>query len=186
MSNSVALNRNLYQQIDWDPATLNNYYQPSPWQSNAHFMPRYGHVNSMPMNLFQEPTAQELLDETKWKLNEELAQKTELQTVAGDLLQSVSDPKLNATDFMKFVEKLSTGENTLENPNVDAEKWAQEYATSSFRNQASRNGDSSLNSNLESQEYWKKLETEWERLTAEVDAAHPWLQEPQSLSSKVI
>jgi peroxin-5 len=119
-----------------------------------------------------------------------------MQTADG-LIKSVSDPTIKATDFMKYVEKLSSGEVKLNSSNgqdQDASlQWADEYdfqfgttdASSDWANSFAGQedlgpGPSAQQTTNAKADFWQNLEEEWERLAQEDAAAHPWLAERTS------
>ncbi|CAG7834670.1 unnamed protein product [Allacma fusca] len=156
-------------------------------------MPVHDVVHPMPLPVGQlDPnlTARELLDDSKWADDFVATEKTELMSTADELLQSVADPTLKATDFMKFVEKLSTGEVDFAdqatakpdlaniwaseyqsdlNPEItNPKEWAEEFAAGGFMGAPSGMQD-------DKEDFWLKLQEEWDRLAQDDSANHPWL-----------
>lgn len=123
--------------------------------------------------------AQDLLDDTKWADTFDQTSKTELMSTAEEFIQSINDPTIKATEFMSFVEKLSTGEVTQPSSSVDqwvsefesapASKWAEQ-----FKSQPSI--DSENMTAPEREEFWSQLQREWE-VAASESSLHPWLNE---------
>ena len=66
---------------------------------------------------------QHLAEHEKWAneyLEEQLSQKAtgDVQHVAKDMMEELTDPDIAATEFMQFVKKLSTGEAAVEGNQV--------------------------------------------------------------------
>lgn len=162
---------------------------------NIHFPPRNFHHS--PGAAFDRPmhhSAKEMLESTKWGTEFEQHNKTELMATAEEFLNSMSDPTIKATEFMKFVEKLSTGETSVQEtrnesqPNL-ADAWANEFEaqapisstsrsdkwTDEFVVEGGSNIDSEALNDNEKQEFWQKLESEWDRISEESGYQHPWL-----------
>jgi hypothetical protein len=150
-----------------------------------------------------QQTAQDLLDDSKWvgqytDAPSAIGDKTELMTTAEDLLQSVTDPSIKATEFMSYVEKLSTGEvRPQAQSGVDlSETWADEYeyqfgpttGSSDWAQQYAAQNDLEGYGTQQSaakEEFWQNLQHEWERLAQEESESHPWLTEGQSAVDQV-
>ncbi|XP_021956085.1 peroxisomal targeting signal 1 receptor isoform X2 [Folsomia candida] len=184
------------------------------WDHHAHHLDthhRTPHLHPGPIHAIHHPdvhvgqaSARDLLDDSRWlsqyesdnNLNTNELEKTELMITAEEFIKSVSDPKIKATEFMNFVEKLSTGEIGADGQHADArsQQWASEYENevSDAEMQARRNGDwadeyvtgnggtaGSAASDAK-QEFWHKLNDEWEKLARDDSANHPWLVEPSA------
>ena len=66
---------------------------------------------------------QQLPEHEKWAneyIEEQLAQKAtgDVQQVAKNMTEELTDPDIAATEFMQFVKKLSTGETAIEGNQV--------------------------------------------------------------------
>ncbi|XP_035696993.1 peroxisomal targeting signal 1 receptor-like isoform X2 [Branchiostoma floridae] len=139
--------------------------------------------------------------DTKW-VEEFTDQDNELARTANQLLQSVDDPKLTNSEFMKFVKKIGEGDVTIEGNQVidqtadrEAEKWTEQFA----REQGWQRGAEAeeeewvrqfqqepdvLNFDTDEarqqleagSDFWDKLQEEWDQL-AQQDSAHPWLSD---------
>ncbi|CAG5136051.1 unnamed protein product, partial [Candidula unifasciata] len=80
----------------------------------------------------------ELLDDTKWVDEYSLHQSDkELEQTANALLGSITDPKINESEFMKFVKKIGDGEISIkDNQVIDksmdelAEAWSHDFTSS--------------------------------------------------------
>ncbi|KAH9508694.1 Peroxisomal membrane signal receptor PTS1 [Bulinus truncatus] len=135
----------------------------------------------------------EVLNDTQWvdEFSAQLSDK-ELQNTANAFLGSMDDPKINDTEFMKFVKKIGDGEITVNDNQVlentgdnqtDAwvrdfsseqskaksltEKWEEEFAE--FSSAAQSNSDT---------EFWDRLQKQWEEVKD--DSGHPWLTDYNS------
>lgn len=141
----------------------------------------------------RDPTlgnAKELLDDSKWVGEFDQESKTELMSTAENFINSMSDPSIKATEFMSFVEKLSTGEATLADHSQEpAERWTSEYEARAIPADeiwahefatGNMDVDSDKMNPTERMEFWQKLQTEWDRAAGET-GLHPWLSESDSL-----
>ncbi|XP_055864602.1 peroxisomal targeting signal 1 receptor-like [Biomphalaria glabrata] len=140
----------------------------------------------------------EVLNDTKWvdQFSAQLTDK-DLQSTANAFLGSVDDPKINDTEFMKFVKKIGTGEVIVKDNQViessgDAltDAWVQDFSA-----QQSSQAEKSLTEKWEEEfadfsaaaqsnsdtEFWDRLQKQWEEVKD--DSGHPWLTE--YTSSKV-
>ncbi|KAK6965208.1 Peroxisomal membrane signal receptor PTS1, partial [Biomphalaria glabrata] len=140
----------------------------------------------------------EVLNDTKWvdQFSAQLTDK-DLQNTANAFLGSVDDPKINDTEFMKFVKKIGTGEVIVKDNQViessgDAltDAWVQDFSA-----QQSSQAEKSLTEKWEEEfadfsaaaqsnsdtEFWDRLQKQWEEVKD--DSGHPWLTE--YTSSKV-
>lgn len=148
-------------------------------------------LNSFQVPLQTSVLAKDLLDDTKWA--NEYENKTELMTTAEEFIQSINDPTIKATDFMSFVEKLSTGDIAVDNKseqNEMAGQWAGEFLAETgtstdgawvgeYEGAAVLNVDSENLNPTERQAFWQKLQNEWDRAAEESGYQHPWLSESQ-------
>jgi len=130
----------------------------------------------------------DLLDNTKWvdEFSTKSAHDKELEDTANALLGSVNDPKINNSEFMKFVKKIGDGEISIKDNQVVtssgeevADNWAQDFHT--------QQGAKSLTDKWEEEfadfsaaaqdqgdgEFWDKLQKTWEDVKD--DEGHPWL-----------
>ncbi|XP_012946150.1 peroxisomal targeting signal 1 receptor [Aplysia californica] len=135
--------------------------------------------------------SQELLDDTRW-VDEfsKTARDTELEDTANALLGAVNDPKINNSEFMKFVKKIGAGEVSIKDNQLVgksgeevAEDWAQDFSASQEA------GSKSLTEKWEEEfsqfsaaaqdqtdtEFWDRLQKQWEDVKDE--EGHPWLSE---------
>uniref|UniRef100_A0A803XRN9 Peroxisomal targeting signal 1 receptor n=1 Tax=Meleagris gallopavo TaxID=9103 RepID=A0A803XRN9_MELGA len=106
----------------------------------------------------------------KWY--EEYQPEDDLKKAASDFLSKVDDPKLNSSEFLKFVRQIGDGRVSIEANQVthrdqdQAEQWAAE-----FMQQQS------------DVDFWDKLQAEWEEMAKRDAEAHPWLSDYDDLSS---
>uniref|UniRef100_A0A8C3BPT5 Peroxisomal targeting signal 1 receptor n=1 Tax=Cairina moschata TaxID=8855 RepID=A0A8C3BPT5_CAIMO len=106
----------------------------------------------------------------KWY--EEYQPEDDLKKTASDFLSKVDDPKLNSSEFLKFVRQIGDGRVSIEANKVthrdqdQAEQWAAE-----FMQQQS------------DVDFWDKLQAEWEEMAKRDAEAHPWLTDYEDLNS---
>lgn len=136
------------------------------------------------------------LDDVKWADDFSTQQSdSALKNTAKALSGAIDDPKLNATEFMKFVKKLGDEEITIRDNKVVeksgqqltddwvedftsqqnagkslTEKWEEEYAV--FSEAAQNNSET---------DFWENLQKQWGEVKNE--EGHPWLTEYESSSS---
>ncbi|XP_035401506.1 peroxisomal biogenesis factor 5 isoform X2 [Cygnus atratus] len=106
----------------------------------------------------------------KWY--EEYQPEDDLKKTASDFLSKVDDPKLNSSEFLKFVRQIGDGRVSIEANKVthrdqdQAEQWAAEFI------QQQSDVD-----------FWDKLQAEWEEMAKRDAEAHPWLTDYEDLNS---
>ncbi|XP_038224126.1 peroxisomal biogenesis factor 5 isoform X2 [Dermochelys coriacea] len=108
----------------------------------------------------------------KWY--EEYQPEDDLKKTANDFLSKVDDPKLNNSEFLKFVRQIGDGRVSIEANQVtltprdqdQAEQWAAEFI------QQQSDVD-----------FWDKLQAEWEEMAKRDAEAHPWLSDYEDLST---
>uniref|UniRef100_A0A8D0L9F5 Peroxisomal targeting signal 1 receptor n=1 Tax=Sphenodon punctatus TaxID=8508 RepID=A0A8D0L9F5_SPHPU len=108
----------------------------------------------------------------KWY--EEYQPEDDLKKTANEFLSKVDDPKLNNSEFLKFVRQIGDGRVSIEANRVtltprdqdQAEQWAAEFI------QQQSDVD-----------FWDKLQAEWEEMAKRDAEAHPWLSDYEDLSS---
>lgn len=152
------------------------------------------HYNIPQPAFVEQQSAKDLLDDAKWanefssnKDETSLLEKTELMATAKEFLKSVSDPKIKATEFMGFVEKLSTGEIGADGKKAETRSadWVSEFERNLTENRGDLNwadefvsGEGAVGgvqSTEGKEEFWQQLTDEWEKLAAEDTISHPWL-----------
>ncbi|XP_060563005.1 peroxisomal targeting signal 1 receptor-like isoform X1 [Ruditapes philippinarum] len=135
-----------------------------------------------------EESEREILDDSKW-IDDFQAGDNDLQKTAQELLDSVDDPKLNSSEFIRFVKKISEGDVTIKDNEVieksvddKSEEWANEFA---MKNQETLpNSQRSLVDKWEEEfmseksandaEFWEKLEQHWQDV-AQSGEENAWL-----------
>ncbi|XP_076452011.1 peroxisomal targeting signal 1 receptor-like [Babylonia areolata] len=110
----------------------------------------------------------------------------ELAATARDMLETVNDPKMMESEFMKFVKKIGDGEITIQDnkvveksPDERAEDWVSDFRTAEgaktlterwaeeFSGLSGAESDAAL---------WDKLQEHWEDADSQ-NHGHPWLTE---------
>ncbi|CAI8002887.1 Peroxisomal targeting signal 1 receptor [Geodia barretti] len=90
-----------------------------------------------------------------------------LVAAAKEMSEAVTDPKIQATEFMDFVRKLGKGEGAVEGDEVKGKttdaKWVGEYLGTEGEEEEEEAG------------YWGQLEKEWQELSKQ--NTHPWLDD---------
>uniref|UniRef100_A0A8C7LPB2 Peroxisomal targeting signal 1 receptor n=1 Tax=Oncorhynchus mykiss TaxID=8022 RepID=A0A8C7LPB2_ONCMY len=127
----------------------------------------------------------------------------ELKQTANELVAKVNDPKLQNTEFLRFIRQIGEGSVTVEDragkqhtdraqakeaqnwaSNLNqvsvesAESWVDEFATAGPDFQQAK---AAVESDLD---FWEKLQQEWEEMAKRDAESHPWLSDfDQMLSS---
>ncbi|XP_017325620.1 peroxisomal biogenesis factor 5 isoform X1 [Ictalurus punctatus] len=126
----------------------------------------------------------------------------ELKQTANELLAKVDDPKLQNTEFLRFVRQIGEGSVTVEDragkqladkaqareaqnwassftqvSEESAESWVDEFAASGPDFQQAK---AAVESDID---FWEKLQEEWEEMAKRDAEAHPWLSDFDQLLS---
>ncbi|MCJ8728864.1 hypothetical protein PDJAM_G00008980 [Pangasius djambal] len=126
----------------------------------------------------------------------------DLKQTANELLAKVDDPKLQNTEFLRFVRQIGEGSVTVEDragkqladkaqareaqnwassftqvSEESAESWVDEFTTSGPDFQQAK---AAVESDID---FWEKLQEEWEEMAKRDAEAHPWLSDFDQLLS---
>ncbi|XP_042345263.1 peroxisomal biogenesis factor 5 isoform X1 [Plectropomus leopardus] len=126
----------------------------------------------------------------------------ELRQTANELVSKVDDPKLQNTEFLRFIRQIGEGSVTVESrtdkqltdkaqaaeaqnwaSNLNqvsedsAEAWVDEFATSGPDFQQAK---AAVESDVD---FWEKLQQEWEEMAKRDAESHPWLSDFDQLLS---
>ncbi|XP_022612323.1 peroxisomal biogenesis factor 5 isoform X1 [Seriola lalandi dorsalis] len=126
----------------------------------------------------------------------------ELRQTANELVSKVDDPKLQNTEFLRFIRQIGEGSVTVESKtdrqltdkaqaeeaqnwasnlnqvSVDsAEAWVDEFTTSGPDFQQAK---AAVESDVD---FWEKLQQEWEEMAKRDAESHPWLSDFDQLLS---
>uniref|UniRef100_A0A672HGX6 Peroxisomal targeting signal 1 receptor n=1 Tax=Salarias fasciatus TaxID=181472 RepID=A0A672HGX6_SALFA len=126
----------------------------------------------------------------------------ELRQTANELVSKVEDPKLQNTEFLRFIRQIGEGSVTVESrtdkqltdkaqaeeaqnwasnlnqvSEESAEAWVDEFATSGPDFQQAK---AAVESDVD---FWEKLQQEWEEMAKRDAESHPWLSDFNQLLS---
>ncbi|XP_039475573.1 peroxisomal biogenesis factor 5 isoform X2 [Oreochromis aureus] len=126
----------------------------------------------------------------------------ELRQTANELVSKVDDPKLQNTEFLRFIRQIGEGTVTVESKTdkqltdkaqaenaqnwasnlnqvseESAEAWVDEFATSGPDFQQAK---AAVESDVD---FWEKLQQEWEEMAKRDAESHPWLSDFDQLLS---
>ncbi|XP_035528489.1 peroxisomal biogenesis factor 5 isoform X1 [Morone saxatilis] len=138
--------------------------------------------------------------ESEW--TKEYQPGEELRQTANELVSKVDDPKLQNTEFLRFIRQIGEGSVTVESRtdkqltdkaqaeeaqnwasnlnqvSVDsAEAWVDEFATAGPDFQEAK---AAVESDVD---FWEKLQQEWEEMAKRDAESHPWLSDFDQLLS---
>ncbi|KAK3551120.1 hypothetical protein QTP70_014012 [Hemibagrus guttatus] len=126
----------------------------------------------------------------------------ELKQTANELLAKVDDPKLQNSEFLRFVRQIGEGSVTVEDragkqladkaQAREAQKWASSFTKVSEESAESwvdefasagpdfQQAKAAVESDID---FWEKLQEEWEEMAKRDAEAHPWLSDFDQLLS---
>ncbi|XP_058504391.1 peroxisomal biogenesis factor 5 isoform X2 [Solea solea] len=126
----------------------------------------------------------------------------ELRQTANELVSKVDDPKLQNTEFLRFVRQIGEGSVTVENradrqltdkaQAVEAQNWASnlnqvsEESAEAWVDEFTTTGPvfQQAKAAVESDvDFWEKLQEEWEEMAKRDAESHPWLSDFDQLLS---
>lgn len=126
------------------------------------------------------------LDNEKWA--DEFSTRNNLADTAKEFASTVKDPKITATEFMKFVKRLgeselTEGDTSEVTTNKEAENWANEYAAIKNETEEDWVEDFAKQQTGTQDDFWNKLEEEWEQMAKDHPTGdHPWLSDFKSIA----
>ncbi|XP_034077532.1 peroxisomal biogenesis factor 5 isoform X3 [Gymnodraco acuticeps] len=138
--------------------------------------------------------------ESEW--TKEYQPGEDLRQTANELVAKVDDPKLQNSEFLRFIRQIGEGSVTVENmtdkqlrdraqaeeaqswashlnqvSHDSAEAWVDEFATSGPDFQQAK---AAVESDVD---FWEKLQQEWEEMAKRDAESHPWLSDFDQLLS---
>ncbi|XP_047217562.1 peroxisomal biogenesis factor 5 isoform X1 [Girardinichthys multiradiatus] len=138
--------------------------------------------------------------ETEWM--KEYQPGDELRQTANELVSKVDDPKLQNTEFLRFIRQIGEGSVTVESrtdkeltdkaqakeaqnwasnlnqvSEVSAEAWVDEFTSTGPDFQQAK---AAVESDVD---FWEKLQQEWEEMAKRDAESHPWLSDYDQLLS---
>uniref|UniRef100_A0A8C6UTX1 Peroxisomal targeting signal 1 receptor n=1 Tax=Neogobius melanostomus TaxID=47308 RepID=A0A8C6UTX1_9GOBI len=137
--------------------------------------------------------------ETEWTKE---YQAEDLRQAANELVAKVEDPKLQNTEFLRFVRQIGEGSVTVENSTdkqltdqtqaQEAQSWASSFnkvseeSAEAWVDQFAASGPDfqQAKAAVESDvDFWEKLQEEWEEMAKRDAESHPWLSDFDQLLS---
>uniref|UniRef100_A0A3Q2G7I9 Peroxisomal targeting signal 1 receptor n=1 Tax=Cyprinodon variegatus TaxID=28743 RepID=A0A3Q2G7I9_CYPVA len=110
--------------------------------------------------------------ETEW--TKEYQPGDELRQTANELVSKVDDPKLQNTEFLRFIRQIGEG-------SVTVESRTDRQLTDKVQAEEAQNWASNLNQS--DVDFWEKLQQEWEEMAKRDAESHPWLSDYDQLLS---
>ncbi|XP_058504390.1 peroxisomal biogenesis factor 5 isoform X1 [Solea solea] len=132
----------------------------------------------------------------------------ELRQTANELVSKVDDPKLQNTEFLRFVRQIGEGSVTVENradrqltdkaqaveaqnwasnlnqvSEESAEAWVDEFTTTGPVFQQAKAAVEVREAHKSDVDFWEKLQEEWEEMAKRDAESHPWLSDFDQLLS---
>nr|XP_046157895.1 peroxisomal targeting signal 1 receptor-like isoform X2 [Oncorhynchus gorbuscha] len=142
------------------------------------------------------------LGEREQEWTKEYLPGDELKQTANELVAKVNDPKLQNTEFLRFIRQIGEGSVTVEDragkqhtdraqakeaqnwaSNLNqvsvesAESWVDEFATAGPDFQEAK---AAVESDVD---FWEKLQQEWEEMAKRDAESHPWLSDSDQMLS---
>uniref|UniRef100_A0A3Q3KTB5 Peroxisomal targeting signal 1 receptor n=1 Tax=Mastacembelus armatus TaxID=205130 RepID=A0A3Q3KTB5_9TELE len=100
----------------------------------------------------------------------------ELRQTANELVSKVDDPKLQNTEFLRFIRQIGEG-------SVTVESRTDKQLTDKAQAEEAQNWASNLNQVRSDVDFWEKLQQEWEEMAKRDAESHPWLSDFDQLLS---
>ncbi|XP_071840318.1 peroxisomal targeting signal 1 receptor-like [Apostichopus japonicus] len=128
-------------------------------------------------------------EDEKWVDEFQNAEETaEVAKTANHLLGTLDDPKFSNSEFVKFVKQVGSGEIVIEDnqlkdkEGVPIEEAYESWSSEFIQNEKSPSDqwvDEFLDPNTmpAEEEFWDKLQKQWEKVSSEAPDAHPWLSD---------
>uniref|UniRef100_A0A0B7A4R4 Uncharacterized protein n=1 Tax=Arion vulgaris TaxID=1028688 RepID=A0A0B7A4R4_9EUPU len=151
------------------------------------------YLNNQDDHVWSSEYEKELLDDTKWVDEYSLHRDDqELEKTANALLGTITDPKINESEFIKFVKKIGAGEVSIKDNQVTdsstdelAESWMHDFTSThsgakslTEKWEEEFNGLSAAAQDNTDTEFWENLQKQWQEVKD--DEGHPWLADYES------
>ncbi|XP_067128388.1 peroxisomal targeting signal 1 receptor-like isoform X2 [Centruroides vittatus] len=158
-----------------------------------------------PTDTYQEENKLAVSKDNVTKWNEDYtSEDRDLAKAANELLGTIDDPKFSDSEFLKFIRKLGEGSATSsENADISAAAkkadiwsgefnqknvkdsqisnlagtWGQEFVENDSTSASKRKEDEE-----EEENFWEKLQKEWEQMAKEEPEEHSWLNDFENFS----
>uniref|UniRef100_H2TK65 Peroxisomal targeting signal 1 receptor n=1 Tax=Takifugu rubripes TaxID=31033 RepID=H2TK65_TAKRU len=126
--------------------------------------------------------------ENEW--TKEYNPEEELRQTANELVSKVDDPKLQNTEFLRFVRQIGEGSVTVENradkqltdkaQAAEAQNWASNFHQVSQESAEAWVDEFATHHDVD---FWETLQQEWEEMAKRDAESHPWLSDYDQLLS---